>query len=271
MKKLLIYSVLFSELAFSRSPELKQVIIETETSMNIPIVGKIEMINTFTAAEGYFHQYEEIKYKNFFTRLLIKFGISSSSGTIYKLEAKEKITYTENEYSIMPFHEIQDTVKSENNVLSVQSNTDDKEKKKPNIRLSTSEELEEVNGFMTKRKTIEIMDDNEEPVLIIESWIVDEILEVEFINTVYQSMFEAIGFDTPAPLSDETLYHLLIMEVIKENELEQNLGYPVKMVVQIVDDEDNVNFVNQIKSINTVQFNVHDFDIPKGMKLKESE
>ena len=245
-----------------------QIRVRENMTMQVPIVGKIEVINTMVIANGMMHEKEESKVDRFVFR-----WIGGSEGSIIDLARGYKVFYDDEDEEQWKttfeklVEEATNPDTSGRRSISVSIGNDDDESETEPIMSTMDEGMEEVNGVSARKWVITIL--GKEDRVIFEMWMAEDMPMKIRAMAMERESDEKIGL----PVSDDEVSGFLNeLSSMGDYGLEPIPGVMIKMKMIAFDDDNDepkASMSYLLLDIGEEPFNADDFVSPANYKLIE--
>ena len=286
-KKTIIYFYFFA-LGFSQGAS-DQVVLETSTVMNIPMMGSITTKATSYASKKHFKKENQIEIDKFYTRMM--FGGNKENGIILNGEKKVRVVFDldEGEYVNEDFESIIKNngvpkTKDITNPFQRGEESDDNEEESDDDEEESDERAEEnnfkiveriitpamesINGF-NARKVLTTFARQSGSKMIISEWISTDTLLISFVLDKEKELIESYNGKLSANGSMASMSSdRMIKSIDPSYEFDIIPGKVIKTQMENLNDEGKPSFgiVWEVVSARKLQFNDKDFKVSSKLK-----
>ena len=287
IKKTIIFFYFFA-LGFSQEPT-GQVVLETSTVMNIPMMGSITTKATSYASKKHFKKENQIEIDKFYTRMM--FGGNKENGIILNGEKKVRVVFDldEGEYVNEDFESIIKNngvpkTKDITNPFQRGGESDDSEEESDDSEEESDERAEEnnfkiveriitptmesINGFKA-RKVLTTFARQSGSKMIISEWISTDTLLISFVLEKEKELIESYNGKLSANGSMASMSSdRMIKSIDPSYEFDIVPGKVIKTRMENLNDEGKPSFgiAWEVVSVRKLQFNSKDFKVSSKLK-----
>ena len=287
IKKTIIFFYFFA-LGFSQEPT-GQVVLETSTVMNIPMMGSITTKATSYASKKHFKKENQIEIDKFYTRMM--FGGNKENGIILNGEKKVRVVFDldEGEYVNEDFESIIKNngvpkTKDITNPFQRGGESDDSEEESDDSEEESDERAEEnnfkiveriitpamesINGF-NARKVLTTFARQSGSKMIISEWISTDTLLISFVLEKEKELIESYNGKLSANGSMASMSSdRMIKSIDPSYEFDIVPGKVIKTQMENLNDEGKPSFgiAWEVVSARKLQFNDKDFKVSSKLK-----
>ena len=294
IKKTIIFFYFFA-LGFSQGPS-DQVVLETSTVMNIPMMGSITTKATSYASKKHFKKENQIEIDKFYTRMM--FGGNKENGIILNGEKKVRVVFDldEGEYvnedfeSIIKNNGVPKTKDITNPFQRGEESDDNEEESDDNEEESDDNEeesderaeennfkiveriitpaMESINGF-NARKVLTTFARQSGSKMIISEWISTDTLLISFVLEKEKELIESYNGKLSANGSMASMSSdRMIKSIDPSYEFDIVPGKVIKTQMENLNDEGKPSFgiAWEVVSARKSQFNDKDFKVSSKLK-----
>ena len=280
IKKTTIFFYFFA-LGFSQGPS-DQVVLETSTVMNIPMMGSITTKATSYASKKHFKKENQIEIDKFYTRMM--FGGNKENGIILNGEKKVRVVFDqdEGEYVNEDFESIIKNngvpkTKDITNPFQRGEESDDNEEESDEraeennfkiVERIITPAMESINGF-NARKVLTTFARQSGSKMIISEWISTDTLLISFVLEKEKELIESYNGKLSANGSMASMSSdRMIKSIDPSYEFDIVPGKVIKTQMENLNDEGKPSFgiAWEVVSVRKSQFNDKDFKVSSKLK-----